>query len=150
MILPNFKVFKTNGRLLALDWGARRTGVAVSGLDGEFVFARPVINIKQYSHDWLVDRVVEIANNENVSGIVIGLPLRTDGTESETTAMVRDFANVLATKTELPLIFVDETLTSATAMEQMGHTTRDDIKRELDSNSACVILENAISLMKRN
>lgn len=150
MILSNIKIFKTQGRLLGLDWGMRRTGVAISDMDGAFVFTRPGIEILKYTHDALAQRIVKIIGDENITGIVIGLPLRTDGGESETTAMVRAFADVLATKTELPIVFIDETLSSATAQEQMGRVRRDDIKRELDSNSARVILENAISLIKRN
>ncbi|MCR4917868.1 MAG: Holliday junction resolvase RuvX [Alphaproteobacteria bacterium] len=149
MILPNFKVFKPNGRLLGLDWGARRTGVAVSDASGDFVFARPPIVTDINDTNALVNSIVEIITNEDISGIVIGLPLRTDGTESETTACVRRFANALAAKIEIPIVFLDETLSSMSAQEEMGRVRRSDIKEKLDSNSARVILENAIAMIKR-
>lgn len=149
MILPNFKVFTPQGRLLGLDWGACRTGVAVSDASGDFVFARPPIATAANDTDALVNSVVEIIAGENISGIVIGLPLRTDGTESETTAAVRKFANTLATRTEIPIVFIDETLSSMSAQEQMGRIRVHDIKEKLDSNAARVILENAIAMMRR-
>lgn len=149
MILPNFKDFDTKHRLLGIDWGMRRTGVAVSCDDGAFVFARPVITMDNYNADRLADHILKIALDEGAGGIVIGLPLRTDGSESDTTKMVREFADVLAHKTDLPIAFIDETLTSSEAQEQMGRITRRDIKKELDSNSARVILENAIEIIKR-
>ncbi len=149
MILPNFKVFTPQGRLLGLDWGACRTGVAVSDASGDFVFARPPIVTAANDTDALVNSVVEIIAGENISGIVIGLPLRTDGTESETTAAVRKFANTLATRTEIPIVFIDETLSSMSAQEQMGRIRVHDIKEKLDSNAARVILENAIAMMRR-
>lgn len=149
MILQNFKVFTPRGRLLGLDWGACRTGVAVSDASGDFVFARPPIVTAANDTDALVNSVVEIIAGENISGIVIGLPLRTDGTESEATAAVRKFANTLATRTEIPIVFIDETLSSMSAQEQMGRIRVHDIKEKLDSNAARVILENAIAMMRR-
>ena len=82
-------------------------------------------------------------------GIVIGLPLCSDGTDSDTTVMVRDFANLLAQQTEIPILFIEENLTSFAAQQEMGKMNVDKIKTELDSLSARVILENAISLLKR-
>ena len=149
MILPNFKDFDTKHRLLGIDWGMHRTGVAVSCDDGAFVFARPVISMSKYDADILAKHIVKIAIDEGINGIVIGLPLRTDGSESDTTKKVREFAEVLSQETDLPIVFIDETLTSTAAQEQMGRVTRHDIKNELDSNSARVILENAIELIKR-
>ena len=148
MILSDFKVFPRNGRLIGIDWGARRTGIAVCDDSREFIFVRPVIVVKKTAE--LVDKIVDLVKSEHAVGIVIGVPLRTDGTESETTNMVRDFADGLAQKTDLPIIFVDEVLSSSTAMEQMGRATVRDIKEKLDSESARVILENAIAIIKRN
>ncbi|MBO4745825.1 MAG: Holliday junction resolvase RuvX [Alphaproteobacteria bacterium] len=147
MILSNFKVFNASGRLIGIDWGARRTGVAVSDADRSFVFARAPI-VSANSGD-LINAVLDIVNAEKIVGIVIGLPLRTNGAESETTAMVRAFASELAQRTDVPIMFIDETLSSSAAQEQMGRVRRSDIKEKLDSNAARVILENAIAMMKR-
>ena len=145
MILPNFKGFPSS-RLLGVDWGARRTGIAVSFDDGMFVATRPVVNMARYSHAELAEKIAKIATDERCDGIVVGLPLRMDGTESDTTAMVREFVAVLETKIDLPITMIDETLSSDAASENIR---RADIKEKLDSAAARVILENAISMIKR-
>ncbi len=147
MILSNFKAFPRVGRLIGIDWGARRTGVAVSDESHEFVFVRPPI--LSNNMDELVHAVADLTVAERAAGIVVGLPLRTDGSESETTRAVRAFADALATKTDVPIVFIDETLSSASAQEEMGRVRRADIKEKLDSNAARVILENAIAVMRR-
>ncbi len=147
MILPDFKDFPKNGRVIGVDWGARRTGVAISDETRKIVFARPVIN--PMPNKSVVDQVAELVRQERVGGIVIGLPLRMDGTESDTTAMVRKFANDLAGQVGVPICFVDETLTSTSAQESMGRVRVRDIKQHLDSESARVILENAIAILNR-
>ena len=147
MILSNFKVFPRVGRLVGIDWGARRTGIAVTDDGREFVFARAPIVSNGGAE--LVRAVVELVRTEKIVGIVIGLPLRMNGTDSETTARVRAFADALSHETDTPIIFIDETLSSSEAQGQMGRVRRADIKEKLDSNAARVILENAIALMGR-
>ena len=94
MILPDFNDFPRNGRLLAVDWGARRTGIAVSDENRDFVFVRPVVIVNS-SEASVVSQIVDIAKVEKVCGIVIGLPLYSDGAESDTTKQVKIFAEDL-------------------------------------------------------
>ncbi|MCM1294596.1 MAG: Holliday junction resolvase RuvX [Muribaculaceae bacterium] len=147
MILPDFKAFPRVGRILGIDWGACRTGVAVSDASREFVFTRPSVLVK--SADDIAPQIAKFALAENVVGVVIGLPVHGDGTESETSAMVRQFANQLSEITDLPICFIEENLTSLAAQEQMGRVRVRDIKQKLDSESARVILENAIAVINR-
>ena len=147
MNFDNYKDFPRVGRIIGLDWGARRCGVAVSDFERNFVFVRPQINIS--GTDELIDKLLRIFAEEGVVGVIIGLPLRTDGTDSETTRAVRDFAQALSEKTDLPILFVEENLTSLSAQEEIGGKDIKKIKAELDSLSARIILENAISLLKR-
>lgn len=147
MILGDFKVFPRIGRLIGIDWGARRTGIAISDETRKFVFARDPIVMKK--SDELVDKILNLVRAEKIAGIVIGLPLRMDGSESDTTKMVREFAESLATATDIPIIFIDETLSSTAAQEEMGRVRVRDIKEKLDSNAARLILENAIAMMGR-
>lgn len=148
MILPDFKAFPRSGRLLGIDWGARRTGVAVSDVSREFVFVRPPILTSRAS-DSQAREIARIATDEDVVGIVIGLPLRGDGTESETTAAVRRSAAEICTYSDLPIVFLEENLTSIAAQDEMGKVHKSDIKQRLDSESARLILENAIALINR-
>lgn len=148
MILPDFKAFPRAGRILGIDWGLRRIGVAVSSPMRDFVFVRDVI-VMPYGADNHADLVVNMAARENVVGIIVGLPVRGDGTESDTTKMVRDFVVKLATKTDLPICMIEENLTSSAAQESMGRVRVRDLKEKLDSESARVILENAIAMINR-
>lgn len=147
MILSDYKDFPRLGRIIGLDWGLRRCGVAVSDENRDFVFVRPQINVK--NQDELLSLVSDMAKSENLVGFVLGLPLHADGSDSETTKMVREFAVSLSDKTNLPIIFVEENLTSVAAQEEIGRKSITKIKQELDSVSAKVILENAIAILKR-
>ena len=148
MILPNFNDFPRAGRILGVDWGARRTGIAVSDASREFVFMRPAI-LSGRGEKSIARHIADVATRENVVGIVFGLPLRMDGTASDTTDAVRACAAELCTYVDLPVAFIDETLTSNAAQENMGRVRISDIKRDLDSNAARVILENAIAVIRR-
>ncbi|MBO5696582.1 MAG: Holliday junction resolvase RuvX [Alphaproteobacteria bacterium] len=147
MILPDFKGFPRVGRIIGVDWGARRIGIAVSDETRGFVFVRPVVVIGQKMEHAQV--VADIAQQEKVVGIVVGLPLYPDGKESQTTAYVKEFLENLSQKTQLPIVTVEENLTSVSAQEQMGRVRVRDIKERLDSQSARVILENAIAIINR-
>lgn len=147
MILPDFKDFSRSGRVIGIDWGARRTGVAITDESRTFVFVRPVI--VSNGMDDLIDKLVKIISSEKIVGVVVGLPLRMDGSESDTTKKVREFADVLANKIDVPVVMLDETLSSAAAQDDMGRVWRVDIKQKLDSESARVILENALSIISR-
>ena len=147
MILRDCKDFPRIGRIIGLDWGLRRCGVAVADENRGFVFTRPQLNVK--SQDELIKNVLTIIAEDRPVGLVIGLPLHADGSDSDTTKLVREFADLLSKQTDLPIIFVEENLTSAAAQEEIGRKSIAKIKQELDSVSAKIILENAIALLKR-
>ena len=147
MILSEYKDFPRNGRIIGIDWGLRRCGVAVSDENRGFVFVRPQIYVK--NTDELIQNIIQILSAEKFVGIVVGLPVYEDGSESDTTKMVREFVDNLSKQTELPIIFVPENLTSMVAQSEIGRKSISKIKQELDSVSAKIILENAIALIKR-
>lgn len=148
MILSDFKSFPRAGRILGIDWGLRRIGVAVSDPTRQFVFVRDVVFVPG-DKAGAAQMVADVAMREGACGIVVGLPLFTDGTESTTTKMVRDFVADLEKKTDLPICLIEENLTSAIAQEEMGRVRVRDLKERLDSESARVILENAIAMINR-
>ncbi len=147
MILPDFKAFPPVGRILGIDWGLRRIGLAVSAPGRDFVFVRDVVAVPQGADAAQI--IASHAQKEQVVGIVIGLPVRSDGTESDTTKMVREFADALARVVSVPIVFVEENLTSFAAQEDMGRVRVTELKKRLDSESARVILENAIAIINR-
>lgn len=141
MVLTDFKDFPRHGRILGIDWGGRRVGTAVSTPDQNFVFA--AAQIANSKDQIAIAEIVKLIESENIVGIVLGLPLHADGTDSDTTKMVREFAKNLTKETAAPIMFIEENLTSVEASER----TKD--KKSLDSESAAVILENAIAMIKR-
>ena len=147
MILLDYKDFPRIGRIVGLDWGLRRCGVSVSDENRGFVFARPQLYVK--TQEELIQSVMDIIKTDKIIGIVVGLPLHADGIDSDTTKLVREFADLLSKQTELPIIFVPENLTSIAAQEEIGRQRITKIKQELDSVSAKIILENAIALLNR-
>ena len=148
MILPEFKAFPRTGRVLGVDWGAKRTGVAISDETRNFFFARePIVASKLGAS--IAKQIADLATAEKVVGIVFGLPLYADGKESETTKLVRACATETCTYIDLPVAFIEENLTSFSAQKSMGKVRISDIKQKLDSESARLILENAIALLNR-
>ena len=145
MIIGKRKSFPKRGKLLGIDWGEKRIGLAVTDPAQKFVFLRqtPPLRGSRQAAGAPVGSLVELAEDENIVGIVVGLPLRLDGTDSGTTRRVRAFAVELATATDIPIILFDESLTSFEASER----TKD--KRLLDSESARVLLENFLAAGNR-
>ena len=135
-------------RVLGIDFGARRVGLAVSDTSG--ILARPW---KTLTHvDDSDERIVEemthevgalVADADGLSSIVVGLPLRLDGSPNEQTDRVRTFAEALARATRLPVALQDERLTSREAESLLAMRERDWRRRKakLDAASAAIILQ---------
>ena len=106
MILSDFKALEKKGRLLGIDWGARRTGIAVSDASWSLVFPRsPILPHNELD---LLKKVEKLIKDDGFAGVIIGLPLRTDGTDSDTTRAVRTFADELSKLVDTPIAFIDE------------------------------------------
>ena len=133
-------------RILALDVGRRRVGVAIS--DPSAMLARPLMTIDVAGVD-AVDRVaVEIerlaAEEDGLGTVVIGLPRRLDGAASAETAKVETFIARLAARVRVPIATEDERLSSREAESRLALQERDWRKRKavLDAAAAAVILQD--------
>ncbi len=134
--------------MLGLDVGDRRVGLAVSDASG--TLARPLRTIVRRGtiRDVLTEVADEIrrleADDDSLGGIVVGLPRRLDGRETEQTVRVRRFADRLRALTALPLAFQDERLSSREAERRLALVERDwrRRKRTLDAAAAAVILQD--------
>lgn len=128
-------------RILALDHGTRRIGVAIADHETGIAFARPAIR----RHDERADfaHIARLTAEERITRIVLGLPRNLDGSEGPQAASVRAFAARLAPVVGLPVTFVDERLTSWEAGERLRATGRrpDARSGEVDSASAKLILQ---------
>ena len=108
------------GRVLAIDYGRRRLGLAVCD-EGRMV-ARPLETVERVNRRADVARLRRVARDEAVVQLVVGLPLRLDGTAGEMAGEAREFAARMAKALRLPVALVDERLTSWEASE--GEPTR--------------------------
>ncbi|HSH26585.1 MAG TPA: Holliday junction resolvase RuvX [Wenzhouxiangella sp.] len=134
------------GALLGLDFGLRTVGLAVG--HRLTASARPLDPIRYRDSDSLMAQLDAVLGQWRPSTAVIGLPLAGDGSESDMSRRVRDFAARLAQQhPDLGVRFHDERLTSQAAAErhasrrQQGRAKRSDARR-LDSVAASLILES--------
>ena len=100
-------------RILAVDWGARRVGLAVSDPTG--LIARSLPTLEARSEDLAVAAILEIIRDEEVERIVVGLPLHMDGSHGEAAETAQRFAHRLEEASRLPVEMWDERLTSRLA-----------------------------------
>ncbi len=105
-------------RLLGLDIGEARIGVAVSDPGGTIASPLDVLDARQLARD--IRPLKTLAEDYEVAGLVIGLPLSMDGTEGRQAASVRSAGDRLGRALGLPVTYADERLTSATASRAMG------------------------------
>lgn len=135
-------------RVVGLDVGARRIGVAVS--DASRTLARPVgvlqsPGLDARALDLVAMEVSRLADEDDgVETLVVGLPRRLDGTPSEMTASVEAFARGLETRTGLRVVLQDERLTSREAESRLALREKDwrARKARLDAAAAAVILQD--------
>jgi putative Holliday junction resolvase len=129
-------------RILGLDLGLRRIGVALS--DGQVVASQETI--EYWSRDEAIQRILKICREETIEKIILGLPKSRSGENED---MVRSFALEINKLIPLPIEFVDETLTSKEAERSLSgmkiNPKTDKYKREIDRISAKLILEQYLN-----
>ena len=128
---------------MGVDFGLKRVGLAVC--DADRILATPLPVYKTTTMRDTIDRVAAVANERGARGIVIGLPLNLDGTESEASGRVRAFARNLERVTGLPAALIDERLTTVEANElltEAGVKRKTERDKLIDSMSATVILQS--------
>ncbi|HSM02411.1 MAG TPA: Holliday junction resolvase RuvX [Acidimicrobiia bacterium] len=125
------------GRVLALDHGSVRIGVAVSDAAG--IAAHPRGHLSASGP--VVEQVCELIAELEIERIVVGLPVSLDGSEGPSAAAARAFAAEIAEATGVPTELVDERFTTAIAERAMIETdTRRDRRRELRDGAAAAVL----------
>src|SRR5687767_11016709 len=135
-------------RVVGLDVGERRIGVAVSDLTR--TLARPVgvVQVSGLQGDALDRASAEVARlaaeEDGVASIVVGLPRRLDGTPNDMTPKVEVFASRLGVRTALPVHLQDERLSSHEAESRLAEREKDwrVRKKQLDAMAAAIILQD--------
>lgn len=120
-------------RVLALDHGGARTGVAISDPTG--TLARPLSVIANVDGDAGFAALLALLAEEAPERIVVGLPVSLDGAEREQAARARAFAARLAAATDIPLSLYDERFTTKLADQRGGRAAR-------DARAAATLLED--------
>ncbi|HET9980366.1 MAG TPA: Holliday junction resolvase RuvX [Ktedonobacterales bacterium] len=132
------------GRILALDIGAKRIGVAVSDELG--LLATPRTVIFRRSTEAALDEIVRLAQAEEASLLVVGLPISLDGQLHSQAQTVQRFGERLRRRLEalqIPLVYADEMLSTVRAEERLraAGVRPQRIRERIDAEAAAVILE---------
>lgn len=133
---------KKSGRVLALDVGKKRIGLAVSDELG--ITAQGIETLERTRIREDLAKLKEIAANWNIHRVLVGRPLHMSGAESAQSEYTREFAERVSTHLGLPVIFWDERLTSAEAertLRQAG-ATLGPRKKAVDRLAAVLLLES--------
>jgi putative Holliday junction resolvase len=121
------------GRVVALDYGAARCGVAVS--DPTWTVATPLEAVLRPGTRRGFNRVLALVREQAAVAVVVGLPLSLSGRDSAQTAETRAFAARLEERLDVPVALYDERFTTALAQRRPGEAAE-------DSRAAAVLLED--------
>lgn len=137
--------FSSGKRCLAVDYGDKRTGLAVSDPTGIIVQPLPTLELEEIED--LVEAIVAEADKQEAGTVVVGLPLRLDGTEGSRVQKTRKLVEQLRQRLSIPIVEWDERLTSAEAEELLRHAGLDWRKRKgkIDKVAAVLILRSYLS-----
>lgn len=132
------------GRVVAFDLGDKRIGVAVSDPFGTIALGRPTLERSGDSWPWRA--ILQIVEESEAVRVVVGDPLRMDGTVGTRAEISRTFAAEIAERTGLPVELQDERLTSVQAERGLrasggGGRARKGTRGEVDRSAAVLILQ---------
>lgn len=134
--------------ILSVDYGDRRTGIAIC--DKYEMLASPVCVITEWNQQVLAQKIVDIAAERNAEQIVIGLPKNMDGSKGFRADACEELGNVIVRLTEIPVVFWDERLTTVSAHRILNDNNVRGKKRKsvVDAVAAEIILQNYIDSRK--
>lgn len=136
-------------RIMGIDYGDARTGVAISDLLCSIVGSTTVIPSR--NREKAVADIVRLAKENDVGEIVVGLPRNMDGTEGERAQLCREFGNVLHESTGLSVKMWDERRTTVEAHNILSQHNYHGQKRKntVDAVAASLILEGYLAFRGR-
>ena len=128
-------------RILGLDYGERRIGLALSDPMG--IIARPLTIIDRKKTADHISKISEIISERKITSIVVGLPLTLKGSYSKQTEIVLAFIDHLKTDFQIPILAIDERLSSVSAeksLKAQAVKTRYE-KGRIDETAAAIFLQ---------
>lgn len=135
--------------ILAIDFGTRRLGLAVSDPSGVIAFPLPALTRKGTAQD--IAALVTLMHDRDVRHVIMGLPLTLRGDEQDAVGRVRAFADALSEASGLTIEFIDERLSTTEANRRMleADVSRSRRKQAVDSMAAAIILERYLAERSR-
>jgi putative Holliday junction resolvase len=134
-----FGAMRAQMRYLAIDYGTRRTGLAIC--DAGETIASPLTTL--HGQKGLIKKIAAVIEAENVEAVVLGLPLNMTGSQSAQTKLVLKFAEQLRGHLQIPIHLQDERLSSFGAEQKLApaNLTKGKMKKRLDAVAAAEILQ---------
>lgn len=151
MAIVELNELPSRGPILGLDPGTKTIGVAAA--DGLRLIASPVETIKKGKKlAPALARMLEIYDDRNCVGLVIGLPVNMDGSHGPRVQAVRAFARNIIEKRDIPIAFWDERLSTAAVERTLleADTSRARRAEVIDKMAAAYILQGAIDRLAEN
>jgi putative Holliday junction resolvase len=138
-----------NLRILAIDYGRKRIGLAVSDPLG--ITAQPLPPVVEDSPEKVFQHLAKIVREIEAQEIVVGLPLQLDGSEGLAAQEVRRFTETLSKTLSLPFHLIDERLTSSLANRLLTHSGQKGKKKKekVDTVAAQVILQTYLDTRRQ-
>lgn len=134
--------------ILSVDYGDKRTGIAVC--DKLQLLASPVCVLTEWNADVLAQKIVDIVLEKKAEQIVVGLPKNMDGSKGFRADACEELGNIIKSKTDIPIVFWDERLTTVSAHRILSENNVRGKKRKavVDAVAAVTILQNYIDSLK--
>ena len=136
-------------RLLGIDMGSKRIGVSIC--DENRKIATPYETIRFTNLNNLISRVKEIILENNIKGIIVGLPLNMDGTEGPSAQSVKDKIKLIGKEIIVPIVLWDERLSTVGSFNLSSQLDINVSKRvkNIDQNSATFILQGVLEFLSK-
>lgn len=143
-ILEFLQKLQTSKPILAIDYGEKKVGVAISNSSHTMALPLCVINTQKTP---LIAELEKISRAKNTYGVIIGLPLELDSSENSICTKIRKLANVISERLDQPIFLQDERLTSkaADSLLKISGMKRKERNQSDDSIAACLILETVLN-----
>ncbi len=134
--------------IMSVDYGDKRTGIAVC--DKLEMLASPVCVLSEWNVQTLADKIVALANEKKAETIVVGLPKNMDGSKGFRADACEALGDLLKLRTDIPVVYWDERLTTVSAHRILNETNVRGKKRKavVDAVAAEIILQNYIDARK--
>ena len=139
--VTSFKQYK----ILGLDFGERKIGTGI--YDSRIAFAMPYNTIKRKNIEYDIKELLKIIKDNNISGIVIGMPYDLKGRKGKAAEKVDEFCEILNKFITIPISFEDERFTTAFANTLLKEVDLNRKKRDKvdDQLAACIILNSFLN-----